>query len=85
METTGACCMEAIKLLALVSSPLIPTSAQKIWLMLGQQGDLSTLRWNEVAEQALPTGQPLPAPSPLFSKIDDTQIAIEIEKLHKMV
>jgi methionyl-tRNA synthetase len=35
MEAVLYCCLECLKRLALVSSPIIPEAAQKLWEMLG--------------------------------------------------
>ena len=51
MQTTIACCFECLKLLALVSSPIIPESANKIWQMLGNEGVLSVGEWDSLKQQ----------------------------------
>ena len=43
METTIACCLECIKALALISSPIIPETANKVWQMLGYAEDLDSV------------------------------------------
>lgn len=76
-----ASCLECIKLLALTAYPIIPTSAEKLWKMLGQTTTLSKENWNHVVKTPLKAGQTLPKPEILFPRVEDTVIADEIEKL----
>ncbi|MBM3201814.1 MAG: methionine--tRNA ligase [Chlamydiae bacterium] len=82
LETTMAICLEAVKTLALVSFPLIPSSAEKIWKMLGFSSSLETILWEDVLKSSLQPGHCLVKPEPLFSKIEDTVIAEEKQKLY---
>lgn len=81
-ETTIVLCLECIKLLALVSAPLIPTTSERIWHMLGFTGKMSN--WQEVVELDLQVGTKLPKPSILFQKVEDHVIDQEIEKLNAL-
>lgn len=81
METTIACCLECIKALALISFPIIPDSANRLWKMLGYTTSLEKSAWNEVAAQPLPSHQALQKPEILFQKVEDAQIEQEIAKL----
>ncbi len=74
-------CIKCIKALALVSSPIIPTSSQKIWEQLGYDSDLSKTNFDEIKKLDLEAGKALPKPSIIFSKIEDEIINLEIEKL----
>lgn len=85
MLTTIACCLECIKSLALISSPIIPETAQKVWQLLGNQTELEKADWKQVQKTPLPIGQPLPEPKILFHKIEEEQIEKELAKLHSMV
>lgn len=84
MQTTIACCLECIKLLALISYPIVPASAGKIWKMLGFSTSLSSQKWSEIVHAELPFRQPLGETHILFQKIEDEQIQAEIDKLHKL-
>jgi methionyl-tRNA synthetase len=84
METTLALCMEVIKALALISYPIIPETAEKVWQMLGMPQSLSSTSWTEAAASPLPAGQHLREPVILFAKVEDEQIAKEIAKLYEM-
>lgn len=84
METTIACCLECLKALALVSFPIIPETANRVWHLLGYQNDLKDVAWNETVSTSIPEGQTLQEPKILFQKIEDAQIEEEIAKLHTM-
>jgi methionyl-tRNA synthetase len=84
METTIACCLECLKSLALVSSPIIPETAEKVWSMIGFEKSLEEGGWKEAAEERIPEGQQLQQPVILFNKIEDEQIEEELLKLQEM-
>lgn len=84
METTIACCLECLKALALIASPLIPETASKLWRMLGFSHALTDIKWQDVASMQIPAGQILGEPVILFQKIEDSQIEEEIRKLHAL-
>jgi methionyl-tRNA synthetase len=81
MESTLYCCLECLKILALVSSPIIPESAQKLWEMLGYTTVLSTQNWQEVIEEKISEGRALPQPQVLFKRVEDTLIKEQENKL----
>lgn len=83
METTIGLCLECIKRLALFACPLIPTTAQKIWELLGFDGPLEHQEWKGVLETPLPSGRALPKPIILFQKVEDEVIEKEMEALEK--
>jgi methionyl-tRNA synthetase len=82
LETTMALCLEAVKILAISSFPIIPSSAEKIWKMLGFKGTLQVENWKEVFESPLKPGQKLEKPLALFTKIEDEVILDEKQKLY---
>lgn len=83
MYTTLALCLDCLKTLALVSSPIIPETAQKVWHMLGYETLLEQQNFDIVLKTLPIEGKKLPSPEILFSKIEDTQIAHEVEKLKR--
>lgn len=83
MLTTISCCMECIKALALISWPIIPTAAESIWNMLGQQSSILQMGWQAAATMPLPQGQQLGAAAILFKKIEAEQLAAEEAKLRQ--
>lgn len=84
MQTTLACCLECIKALALISSPIIPETANQIWKLLGYTEDLANGSWEEIAASTIPVGQQLRTPVILFKRVEDEAIAEEIAKLHAL-
>lgn len=82
MNTTIYCCLICIKQLALCSYPLIPDASQKIWGFLGFSENLAKSQWNTICSIELEKGKHLPQPEIIFKKIEDTQIAEELEKMH---
>lgn len=84
METTIACCLECIKSLALISYPIIPETANRIWHMLGYENNIEELSWDEISNAKIPSGQSLKTPLILFRKIEDEEIATEVNKLHAL-
>ncbi|MBP9842122.1 MAG: methionine--tRNA ligase [Simkaniaceae bacterium] len=77
--TTLAACVYCLKALALISFPVIPTSAEVLWGLLGFS--LPIGKWNEVRDLAVPSLQSLPPPRVLFSKVENEVIAREVAKL----
>lgn len=84
LDATIAMSLECMKNLALIASPLIPFSAQKIWEMLGFSGELSRGNWDALHATPIPPGQKLREPQILFRKVEDEEILSQIEKLGKM-
>lgn len=85
LDTAIACCLECIKNLALLASPIIPSSAQKIWQMLGFSSSLEKGNWAAIRAESIPAGRKLPEPEILFRKVEDAEIEEQIAKLGKTV
>ncbi len=68
-KTTLYCCLQCLQDLAIAAAPIIPTSAGKLWALLGYATPLTT--WNH---DPILAGQPLPTPEILFAKVEDDQI-----------
>ena len=81
LETCITCSLYCVKALALIASPLIPESAQKIWQQLGFSSMLEKQNWNEVQKMELTAGQKLGTPEPLFRKMEDAEVTEQVEKL----
>ena len=62
LESVIANSIECIKNLALLASPIIPSSAQKIWHMLGFKSELAKGNWHTIHSEPVPTGQHLAEP-----------------------
>lgn len=85
METTIACCLECLKVLALISSPIIPSAAGRVWHMLGYKNSLEEKGWERVVDEPFPAHQKLGEAKILFVKVEDEQIEAEITKLRGMM
>lgn len=70
--------LQIIANLKTVLYPFLPFSSQKLHEYLGFTGSIQDYGWNW---QELPPGQKLLPPQPLFSKLDDSLVEEETEKL----
>ncbi len=84
LATTIACCLECLKALALISYPIIPETAEKVWSLIGYHSKLQDQSWDSVDQQSIPASQALQKPEILFQKIEDEQIKVELKKLHAL-
>jgi methionyl-tRNA synthetase len=82
MAIVLASCLECLKVLALVSCPMIPQTAQKLWRMLGQTSALDN--WDAILKKSLPAEKLLPKPEVLFRRVEDSIIETELEKLKQL-
>jgi methionyl-tRNA synthetase len=71
-------CIVLVKALALLFEPVIPRKSQELWEMLGNSDPVSGHRLNEALLDVV--AGPLPAPRPVFSKLEDDFIG-EMDKL----
>jgi methionyl-tRNA synthetase len=85
LDNVIALSIECIKNLALVASPIVPLSAQKIWHMLGNTSELAKGGWDKIHQTPLPTGQKLAEPEILFRKVEDEEIDQQVEKLGEKI
>lgn len=81
MNTVIACCIECLKVLAIVSFPIIPHAAEKLWKLLGFHHQLTKKHWRAALEEKIPAQQILATPEILFKKVEDEVIEREIAKL----
>lgn len=84
MLSTIYCCLECIKMMALVSAPIIPKTAETVWKLLGYQTSLLNQRWDDLLTASIPKAQRLPTPHILFTKVEDAMIQPEMEKLKQL-
>jgi methionyl-tRNA synthetase len=64
-------CLEALRIVALLASPLIPNAAAELWRRLGLTGSPEEQRLPEAAGWGgLPAGAPLEKGAPLFPRIE---------------
>jgi methionyl-tRNA synthetase len=61
-------CLRMVKALGITMHPFLPYSAQKLWCMLGYEGNVNDVKWGEAVTD-IPSGQALERPQPLFKKL----------------
>ncbi len=66
--------VNAVRSLAIVIFPFIPESAQKIWHQLGLDGNITEFPWNEISVLGISPGHTLGVASPLFAKVEESDI-----------
>ena len=66
--------VNAARSLAMAIFPFIPESAQKIWCQLGLSGNIHESSWKELSALGIPSGHILGDPSPLFTKVETSDI-----------
>ena len=72
--------LSVVNCLKIILCPFLPFSSAKLHAMLGFTGDINTQGWEWSAQDIL-EGQILGEPQPLFTKLDDTIIDQETEKI----
>jgi methionyl-tRNA synthetase len=65
--------IQLIKALSLYMAPFLPTAAQSVWRMLGEEGNVEDQDW-AAAARPVKTGHPLEEPKALFVKLDPEAI-----------
>ncbi|MFW9827127.1 MAG: methionine--tRNA ligase [Candidatus Thorarchaeota archaeon] len=73
-------CAQAVYALAILLSPFIPDSSEKILFYLNAP-KLSDLAWDSINDNAVKEGTKVKKPEPLFEKMDIEEIKIEYNKL----
>ncbi len=76
--------LQLCKALAVVMSPFLPFSAQKVWRMLNLKGDVEKQDWDRSGAEPLAPGHELGKAEILFQKYEDDLINLEIERLEKI-
>lgn len=79
--TTLNICLNIVRSLAVLFSPIVPFSSDKVWMMLAQSGTIADEQWSRAGEPQLKDGHPLGQSEILFTKIEDTTIEQELGKL----
>lgn len=79
--TTINICLQLVRSLAVIASPVVPFAADKIWLMMGFEGNASGQSWDGAKKAGVPDGQALGKADILFKKIEDETIEKELDSL----
>jgi methionyl-tRNA synthetase len=75
--------VNAVRSLAISLYPFLPESSKRIWLQLNLKGMVSEQPWNSMSDVIIKQGHTLGEPSPLFKKVEDTDIQVHKSKLGK--
>ncbi len=75
--------VNAVKSLSIALYPFIPESAQKIWSQLGLSGNVFEQNWKSISDITITSEHQLGTPSPLFVKVEPSDIKSHKEKLGK--
>lgn len=71
----------AVHSIAIALYPFIPESAQKIWIQLGMEGNVSEQSWDSMSKLSIKDGHTIGSPSPLFTKVEESDIEKHKKKL----
>jgi methionyl-tRNA synthetase len=75
--------VNAVRSLAISLHPFLPESSQQIWEQLGLTGNVSDQSWSSMSELAIKEGHKIGSVTPLFAKIEASDIEIHKAKLGK--
>ncbi len=73
--------VNAVRSLAIAAFPFIPKSAQNIWTQLALDGVVNEQNWNDMSVLGVSSGHSLGEASPLFARVEET----DIEKYKKQL
>ena len=74
-------CVQAVRVLAVVMSPIVPFSAERLWKMVGLEGRVDEQTWDEIEIDASLAGRPIGEIEILFHKIEDDAVDAQIARL----
>jgi len=66
--------VNAVRSFAIAIFPFMPESAQKIWVQLGIDGNVADISWSSQSELGISSGHILGDSSPLFARIETSDI-----------
>ncbi len=75
--------VNAVCSLAISLYPFLPESSQKIWEQVGMTGSVSGQSWNSMSDLSIKEGHKIGTSSPLFKKIEASEIEANKAKLGK--
>lgn len=73
--------VNAARSIAIACYSFMPKSAQKIWLQLGLAGNVSEQSWDSISDISIQANHKLGTPSPLFAKVEESDIKNYKKKL----
>ena len=73
----------AVKSLAIALYPFLPESAEKIWKQLGMKNNINEQTWDSLSLLEIKAGHNIGTVSPLFAKVEESEIEKHKQKLGK--
>ncbi len=83
LSTVLNVCVNILRVLSVAMYPIIPFSAEKLWKMIGESGDILAEDWQAVAFKRVQSGVKIGELEILFVKYDDKVIQDQIDRLLK--
>ncbi len=71
----------AVRSLAVLLEPFIPSSAEALWELLNQRGSVHEQDWNSISSLQIAPDHQIRKPKVLFRKIEDPEIEKQVERL----
>ncbi|MCK4546874.1 MAG: methionine--tRNA ligase [Candidatus Eisenbacteria sp.] len=81
--TTLNLSLQLVRVLTATMQPFLPFSAPRAWSMLGLEGNVAGVPWDEIGRELFPAGHALGEIGILFSKIEDEAIEEQVRKLRQ--
>ncbi len=75
LAQTLTACLEVTRIVALLTSPFMPTASAAIYQQLGITEPLETVTWSDTTWGGLKAGTKVTAPKPLFPRIQELTVA----------
>jgi methionyl-tRNA synthetase len=75
--------VNAVRSLAVSLYPFLPESSQRIWEQLGMSTNVSEQSWSSISEIKIKEGHKIGLPSPLFKKVEASDIELHKARLGK--
>ncbi len=79
--TTIHTCLQVVRGLSILMSPVVPGASQRLWGMLGLPGSVEGQSWESAGRPGLSGGHAIGTPAILFTKIEDEVIERELARL----
>ena len=72
--------IRALRIAAVLSYPVLPLSARKLWKQLNQKGDVSEVRLDDPRWDELLTGTRVGKPEPIFPRLDKAKTLAKLDE-----
>jgi methionyl-tRNA synthetase len=72
--------LDALRLVSVLLSPVVPNLAQNIWQQLGQSKPFEQVQWHDALQGSLMAGQQLQPAGPLFLRLDSDIAGADAKK-----